>query len=107
MKITGLELFQISIPFARPYKLSKVYGTRYDAVAIIFKVYTDEGIVGLGEADPLNPFTEETPTSVMVVTRDMIAPHIIDRDPSNLAGLEHTLDMAVKKLADVIKDAPI
>ena len=95
MKITGLELFQISIPFARPYKLSKVYGTRYDAVAIIFKVYTDAGIVGLGEADPLNPFTEETPASVMVVTRDMIAPLIIDRDPSDLARLEHALDLAV------------
>ncbi len=95
MKITGLELFQISIPFARPYKLSKVYGTRYDAVSIIFKVYTDAGIVGLGEADPLNPFTEETPASVMVVTRDMIVPHIIDQDPKDIAGLEHTLDKAV------------
>jgi muconate cycloisomerase len=95
MKISGLELFQISIPFARPYKLSKVYGTRYDAVAIIFKVYTDEGIVGLGEADPLNPFTEETPASVMVVTRDMIAPHIIDQDPADIAGLEFVLDQAV------------
>ncbi len=95
MKIIGLELFQISIPFARPYKLSKVYGTRYDAVSIIFKVYTDEGIVGLGEADPLNPFTEETCASVMVVTRDMIAPHIIDQDPADMARLEYVLDQAV------------
>jgi muconate cycloisomerase len=95
MKITGLELYQISIPFAKPYKLSKVYGTRYDAVAIIFKVYTDEGLVGLGEADPLNPFTEETPATVMVVTRDIIAPHIIDQDPTNLAKLEEHLDRVV------------
>jgi len=43
MKITALELFHISIPFARPYKLSKVYGTRYDAEAVILKVHTDEG----------------------------------------------------------------
>ena len=95
MKITGLELFLISIPFAKPYHLSKVYGTLYDAESVILKVHTDEGIVGLGEADPMNPFTEETCASVMVVIRDMIAPHIIDQDPSNLTGLEHTLDQAV------------
>ncbi len=95
MKIIGLELFQISIPFAKPYKLSKVYGTRYDAVAVIFKVYTDEGLVGLGEADPLNPFTEETPASVMTVTRDLIAPCIINQDPRSMAELEYHLDRAV------------
>jgi muconate cycloisomerase len=95
MKIIGLELFQISIPFAKPYKLSKVYGTRYDAVAVIFKVYTDDGLIGLGEADPLNPFTEETPASVMVVTRDIIAPHIIDQDLTSVAKLETHLDGVV------------
>ncbi len=95
MKIIGLELFQISIPFAKPYKLSKVYGTRHDALAVIFKVHTDEGLVGLGEADPLNPFTEETPASVMVVTRDIIAPHIINQDPLSLAKLEAHLDRVV------------
>ena len=86
MKITEVELFHISIPFAKPYHLSKLYGTRYDAESVILKVHTDEGIVGLGEADPMNPFTEETCASVIVVTRDMIAPLIIDQDPSNLTG---------------------
>jgi len=95
MKITGLELFLISIPFAEPYHLSKIYGTQYDAKSVILKIHTDEGVIGLGEADPMNPFTEETCASVIVVTRDMIAPQIIDRDPRDLAGLEHTLDQAV------------
>mgnify|MGYP000588520206 CR=1 FL=1 len=31
MKITAVELFHISIPFAKPYKLSRLYGTRHDA----------------------------------------------------------------------------
>jgi muconate cycloisomerase len=95
MKIIGLELYQISIPFAKPYKLSKVYGTRYDAVAVIFKVHTNDGLVGLGEADPMNPFTEETPATVMAITRDIIAPHIIDQDPTNLAKLEVHLNHVV------------
>ena len=95
MKITALELFHISIPFAKPYKLSRVYGTRYDAEAVIFKVHTDEGIVGLGEADPLNPFTQETPATVMVVTRDHIAPQLMGRNPTHITAIESHLDEMV------------
>ena len=95
MKITGLELFHISIPFAKPYKLSKVYGTRYDAEAVVLKVHTDAGIVGLGEADPLNPFTDETPATVMVVVRDLIAPHLMGRNPTHITAIESDLDMRV------------
>ena len=95
MKITGLELFHISIPFAKPYKLSKLYGTRYDAEAVILKIHTDEGIVGLGEADPLNPFSEETPATVMVVTRDHLAAQLIGRHPDHIAAIESNLDQMV------------
>jgi len=95
MKITAIELFRISIPFAKPYKLSRVYGTRYDAEAVIFKIHTDEGIVGLGEADPLNPFSEETPATVMVVTRDHIGPRLIGRNPTHIAAIESNLDVMV------------
>ncbi|CAB1084054.1 hypothetical protein JY97_16885 [Alkalispirochaeta odontotermitis] len=95
MKISALELFHISIPFAKPYVLSKVYGTRFDAEAVVVKVHTDEGIVGLGEADPLNPFSDETPATVMVVTRDMIAPHLIGQNPIHISAIESHLDMMV------------
>ena len=57
MKITNIELSHISIPFAQPYKLSKAYGTLHEAHAVIFRIFTDEGVVGLGQADPMSPFT--------------------------------------------------
>lgn len=95
MKITSLELFHISIPFSKPYKLSKQYGTLTHAHAVIFKVYTDDGIIGLGEADPMNPFTEETPASVMVIARDNLAPHLIGQDPISISRVEDTLDHVV------------
>jgi muconate cycloisomerase len=59
------------------------------------KVHTDEGIVGLGEADPLNPFTDETPATVMVVIRDMIAPHLLGQNPLRISALESHLDLMV------------
>ena len=92
MKITSIELCHISIPFVKPYALSKVYGTLRNAQAVIFQVHTDEGIVGLGEADPMNPFTEETPASVMAVTRDIIAPYLIGQDPTRISAIESELD---------------
>lgn len=95
MKITKLELFRISVPLIQPYALSKTYGVKVNADAIIFKIYTDKGIVGLGEADPWHPFTPETPSSVMAVTRDIIGPQLIDRDPRQKGILESLLDGTV------------
>ncbi|UCG07417.1 MAG: hypothetical protein JSV83_01820 [Desulfobacterales bacterium] len=95
MKITHLELFHISVPFAEPYHLSKIYGTQHNAHAVILKLHTDEGLFGLGEADPMMPFTDETPQTVMAVTRDAIAPLLIGRDPVQIAMLESALDQAI------------
>ncbi|MBU0465808.1 MAG: mandelate racemase [Proteobacteria bacterium] len=96
MKINCVELFHISIPFVVPYKLSKKYGTLTHAHAVMFKVHTDSGIVGLGEADPMNPFTEETPASVMMIARDHIVPLLLGKDPENIARIEVELDQKVK-----------
>jgi muconate cycloisomerase len=96
MKITNIELSHISIPFAQPYRLSKTYGTLHEAHAVIFRIFTDEGFVGLGEADPMSPFTAETPASVMTVTRDVIAPHLIGREPKQIAMVESTLDDVIE-----------
>ena len=95
MKITGIELFHITIPLAEPYKLSRRYGTLTHANAVIVKMHTDDGIVGLGEADPQNPFTTETAASVMVVVRDCIAPHLMGQNPERIARIEALLDQAV------------
>jgi muconate cycloisomerase len=92
MKITSFELFRISVPFAKPYNLSKVYGTIYDAQAVILKIHTDEGIVGLGEADPMVPFTEESPASVMAAIRDYLAPLLTGQDPLDTPALEARMD---------------
>jgi len=96
MKINCIEFFHIAVPFVVPYKLSKKYGTLSQAQAVVFKIHTNAGIVGLGEADPMNPFTDETPASVMMVARDHIAPLLLGKDPENIAGIEVELDQKIK-----------
>ena len=95
MKITAIELFQISVPLAVPYKLSKVYGTVHDARAVIVRLLTDAGITGYGEADPMPPFTDESPGGVMVAIRDFLGPRLVGQDPRNVNGLEAVLDQTM------------
>lgn len=95
MRIISLDIRHIAIPFATPYKLSKAYGTLSQAHAVILKLETDAGLAGWGEADPMNPFTEETPATVMAATRDLMAPHVLGRDPRDLAEIEFGLDRTV------------
>ncbi len=95
MKISRIELFQISIPFAEPYHLSKIYGTLHDAHAVIVKIETDEGLIGLGEADPMTPFTEESPESAMALLHKIVGPKLIGQDPLKINQLESGLDRLV------------
>lgn len=95
MLINHIELFQISIPFAEPYHLSKIYGTLHNAQAVIVKIKTDEGLFGLGEADPMTPFTEETPESAIALLHDIIGPQLIGQDPRRINRLESGLDKLV------------
>ena len=96
MRINKLELHHISIPFKVPYRLSKAYGTLDKAGAVILKMHTDKGIIGLGEADPMNPFTAETAGTVMAVVRAVMAPLLLGRDPMQVNRLEALLDRSVR-----------
>lgn len=95
MRITGLEACEIAVPFRVPYRLSRTYGTLAEAHAVILRVHTDVGLVGLGEADPMNPFTEETPASVLALLRDVVGPRLVGQDPVDVARLDAALDGAV------------
>ena len=74
MHIRKLELFHISIPFKVPYRLSKVYGTLDSAEAVILKVYTDQGLIGLGEADPMKLFS----SGALKISGDLMASQKLD-----------------------------
>lgn len=95
MKIKNIELHKIAIPFIQPYKLSKVYGTLTYANAVIVKITTDTGIVGWGEADPMAPFTKDTPESVIATIRDQVAAQVLGQDPTQITRLEAKMDHTV------------
>lgn len=95
MKINCIELFQIIVPLAKPYHLSKVLGTKTEAQAIIVKIHTDEGLVGLGEANPTLLVSGETPAGVMSLFKEHLGPMLLGTDPLAISRLEIEMDRAV------------
>ncbi|WP_420413890.1 mandelate racemase/muconate lactonizing enzyme family protein [Roseibium sp.] len=96
MKIVSLTANLIEQPFAVPYKLSERYGTMTHTRAVIVRIETDTGIIGLGEANPMPPFTEENPFGVMEVLQRYIWPAIRGEDPRNINTLNERLDLILK-----------
>ncbi len=89
MKVDRIEAQHVTIPLVTPYVLSRKYGTVTHSHAVVVRVYTDDGLVGLGEADPLPPFTEESWAGVMGTIEGVLGPLLMGRDPRDI--LEHRL----------------
>lgn len=51
---------------------------------VLVRIYTKEGIVGIGEARTTNPFHGETTQSLVSAIKDFYAPTLIGEDPFNI-----------------------
>jgi muconate cycloisomerase len=70
LKISSIDIWPLSVPLAKPYHLSKLYGTLTHSDAVIVRLTLANGITGWGEADPggIN-FDGETSDSVVQTIR--------------------------------------
>lgn len=80
MKITRVDVWPLRVPLARPYHLSKLYGTLTHSDAVLLRLTLANGVTGWGEADPggIN-FDGETSESVAATLRKRI-PQILGLD---------------------------
>ena len=90
--VVKLDAYNIAIPLAQPYHLSKVYGTMTHSDAVIVRVRTESGIEGWGEADPGGLlFTGDTCEMVMQSIRDggtkQVLGHCVEEWVENSVGL--------------------
>lgn len=95
MKIQMIDIFALSVPFVAPYRLSNIYGTITHNHAIVVRLRTAGGLTGWGEANPLPPFTEETPSGVVDLLREVIGPALIGRDAGNIGRCGRLVEACV------------
>jgi L-Ala-D/L-Glu epimerase len=101
MKIIGIEIIPITVSFQRTTQTSvTVIGGGLGGAGLdkeIIKIFTDEGILGLGEitgGDPI--FSGETQDTVVSIIRDVIGPNIlINEDPFNIDKIVDRMDSMV------------
>lgn len=92
MKITSMEIFEIVVPLKDKYTLSKVIGSKSSTECVLVKIDTDEGIYGIGEADPHVPFTEESMESITSCMLNYLSPLLIGQNPENIEGINSLMD---------------
>ncbi len=96
MKIIGIEIIPLTIAFKTVIEESfGTVGLKEDDVVI--KLYTDEGITGLGEGSTLGPFyCGESQETVMGIIGNHLFPKVLEgRDPFDVDLIHFLMDKAV------------
>jgi muconate cycloisomerase len=101
MKITKIETIPIRLPTRRVHQWASL--TTPIGVYVIIKLYTDEGLVGLGEAPVLKDwggdhgkYFGETPQTTAHIINDILAPALNGQDPARFEYIHAWMDQAVK-----------
>lgn len=80
MKITALKISAVNIPTLKSYHIA-VMGTITSTQSIVLEMFTDQGLVGIGETDPALMFTGESQQTLMAMLRHHLGPAILGMDP--------------------------
>ena len=93
MKVARVETIPVSLPLARPMKMSIATVATRDCLVV--RVHSDEGQVGIGEAMAVPYFTGETLDGTRSAVERVLAPAVSGQDPLNLNLLAARLSKAL------------
>lgn len=93
MKITRITVYPVSIPYQKPFHIAT--GLAREGKHVIIRIYTDEGIVGVGEAAVVIPDrTGESQDAITLAIRKTLGPMIIGEDPFHIDRIMQKLEGA-------------
>jgi L-Ala-D/L-Glu epimerase len=93
MKIKRIDIIPVTIPLKRKVAISFITWEKVEYV--ITKIYTDEGIVGIGESAPWAPISRESQETVVGLTSKHLAPLLIGEDPFNVEKIWWKMDTVI------------
>jgi L-alanine-DL-glutamate epimerase-like enolase superfamily enzyme len=89
MKITGISSKKIELKLKKPIKIA--FTTFTGAVTNIVRIETDDGLTGIGEANPPQVITGETPETVEAAV-ECFSAALAGMDPFNIVGIHAAMD---------------
>ena len=95
VKIQRIEIFPMRYPTVGYFKFFEGVGGHYGRAAVILKVTADNGVVGWGQSVPVARWSYETLDTSTIVLRDYLAPALVGRDPTDIAGAHKVMDKAI------------
>lgn len=91
MHITKIRIRAVNIPLVKSYAVA-VVGIVETTRSVVVELFTNQGIVGVGETDPELMFTGESQGTVITVLREHIGPAVLGMDPFDLEALHAKMD---------------
>lgn len=95
MKITRAAVTLTKIPVIRAHKMA--IGTTLHQENVILRLYTDDGLEGIGEAPHMLGISlkGESPYTVLQMLRRRLLPAVFGRDPIDVEAIQQAMDAAV------------
>ncbi|MBD5092849.1 MAG: dipeptide epimerase [Subdoligranulum sp.] len=95
MKIVRIDVGEVFIPLAKPFKTA--LRTVENVEDIIVRVTADSGEAGYGEAPPTAVITGDTKGSIRCAIEEYIRPALLGMEIENLDGIMHRLHTCIVK----------
>jgi len=95
--IRSIEVIPLRLPVARTLTLARgtASSPEQGAPHILVKIVDDDGQIGWGEARPSHRWSSETEETVVSTIRNYLAPLLVGREPSDLAGAHAAMDALI------------
>jgi len=94
MLITSVDVIPVRLPLHEPFAVS--YATYPDALSVLVRIQTEDGVTGWGEATPDPNVTGETWFGTAETIRRDLAPALLGRDACNFQATSRALDAYVE-----------
>ncbi len=89
--ITKIEVFPVVYKVAAHFK----FLTKPERPAVFVKVTCESGVAGWGQSVPIPSWSYETTESVVSTIEKYLAPVLVGRDPSDIAGAHAVMNRAI------------
>ena len=91
-----LEPIPVRVPLKAGMVTKTAHGDHHTSDYVIVRLYTDQGIVGLGEATVSALWSGETSKSCVAALNDLIGPALIGTDPTQISTCRKMMDFLIK-----------